>query len=76
MSWRIAVAWVPSLPHTVGPIPWVGVSPTTTPAAPSAKMKQLLRSVMSTVGDSFSDPSTSTLPAVPPRTMSAATPSA
>ncbi len=57
-------------------MPWSVVSPTTTPAAPSAKMKQLLRSCMSTVGDSFSEPITSTLAAVPPRTMSAATPSA
>ena len=76
MSWRMALACSPSLPQTVGPMPWTGVSPTTTPAAPSAKMKQLLRSCMSTVGDSFSEPTTSILAAAPPRIMSAATPSA
>ncbi len=39
-------------------------------------MKQLLRSVMSTVGDSFSVPITSIVAALPPRIMSAAMPSA
>ena len=39
-------------------------------------MKQLLRSCMSTVGDSFSVPTTSSVAALPPRIMSAATPSA
>ena len=39
-------------------------------------MKQLLRSSMSTVGDSFSEPMTSILATLPPRIMSAATPTA
>lgn len=57
-------------------MPCSGVSPSTTAAAPSAKMKQLLRSSMSTVGDSFSEPITSILATLPPRIMSAATPTA
>ncbi|SHU19832.1 Uncharacterised protein [Mycobacteroides abscessus subsp. abscessus] len=72
----MALDWLPSLPHTVGPMPCSAVSPTTTAPAPSPKMKQLPRSVISSAGESFSEPITSTLLALPPRIMSPATPTA
>ncbi len=72
----MAIACSPSLPQTVCPIPCSAVCPTTTVAAPSAKMKQLLGSSMSTVGDGFSEPITSILATLLPQIMSAATPTA
>ena len=53
-------------------MPAVSLGPITAAPAPSAKMNAVPRSVGSVMSDSRSTPITSTCPALPPLTMSAA----
>ena len=53
-------------------MPGVSLGPTTAAPAPSAKMNAVPRSAGSVMSESRSTPMTSTWPALPPATMSAA----
>ena len=66
----------PSLPHTTGPIPDVGLALTTAAPAPSPNKNAMPRSCGSMKSVIFSDPITTTWRALPPRTASLATASA
>ncbi|AZG45144.1 hypothetical protein D7316_01738 [Gordonia insulae] len=70
----MASAFSPSLPQTVGEMPFSSLGPTTTAPAPSPKMKAVLRSVGSITTDIVSTPTTSTYSADPARIVSAAMP--
>ncbi len=61
----MAEAFSPSLPHTVGEMPFSSAGPMTTAPAPSPNRKAVDREVTSRLNDIVSDPISSTLVALP-----------